>query len=248
MMRGLWKLTLMEAKLYLREPMAAFFTLVFPLMLLFIFGSIYGNEPAEFFGGRGSVDVSVPAYMAMIIGTVGLLSIAINIASYREFGILRRYRATPLRPYVILAATVLVNFAMTFLGTALLVIAAKLAYNLRFEGNALLVIASFVLAALSFFALGFVIASLAPTTRVAQVMGMVVFYPMLFLSGAAIPQEAMPENIRSVSQFLPLTHVVRLLQGMWFNTPLSEYLVEVAVLIGMLIVGTIIAARTFRWE
>ncbi len=247
-MRSLWKMTLMEAKLYLREPMAAFFTLAFPLMMLFIFGSIYGNEPSEWLGGRGSVDVSVPAYMAMIIGTVGLLSIPITVSTYRDTGILRRYKATPLQPHVILIATVLVNFAMTFLGTGLLVIAAKLVYNLRFEGNALLVLASFVLASLSFFSLGFVIASLAPTARVAQAAGMIIFYPMLFLSGAAMPQEGMPESIRAASRFLPLTHVVRLLQGMWFGEPLSERLVEVAVLAGVLVVGTTVAARTFRWE
>lgn len=247
-MRSLWKMTSIEFKLFLREPVAAFFTLAFPLMMLFIFGSINGNEPTDFFDGRGSVDVSVPAYMAMIIGTVGLLSISITMSTYREWGILRRYRATPLRPHVILAATVLVNFAMTLLGTGLLIIAAKLVYGLRFEGNALLVLASFVLASLSFFSLGFVIASLAPTARVAQAVGMVVFYPMLFLSGAALPQEVMPESIRAASRFLPLTHVVRFLQGMWFGEPLGEHLVEVAVLVGVLVVGTIIAAWTFRWE
>ena len=69
-MRSLWKMTLTELKLYLREPIAAFFTLVFPVMLLLIFGSIYGNEPQVLFGGRGTVDMSVPAYMAMIIGTL----------------------------------------------------------------------------------------------------------------------------------------------------------------------------------
>jgi ABC-2 type transport system permease protein len=247
-MRSLWKMTLMEAKLFLREPMAAFFTLAFPLMMLFIFGSIYGNEPIDFFGGRGSVDVSVPAYMAMIIGTVGLLSIAINMSTYRERGILRRYRTTPLRPHVILIATVLVHFVMTLLGTGLLIVAAKVVYNLHFDGNAALVLAGFVLAALSFFSLGFVIASLAPTARVAQAAGMIIFYPMLFLSGAAIPQEAMPESIRNVSRFLPLTHVVKLLQGMWFGESVSEHLSEIAVLGGVLIAGTIIAAWTFRWE
>lgn len=247
-MRSLWKMTLMELKLYLREPIAAFFTLVFPLMMLFIFGSIYGNEPTDFFGGRGTVDMSVPAYMAMIIGTVGLLSIAINVSTSRERGILRRYRATPLRPHIILVATVLVNFVMTLLGTILLIIAAKVVYNLRFEGNALFVLASFVLASLSFFSLGFVIAGLAPTARVAQVVGMVIFYPMLFLSGAGIPLEIMPEGVRSVSRFLPLTHVVTLLQGLWFGEPWSDHLTQVAVLAGVLVVGGIVAAWTFRWE
>jgi len=244
----IWKMTVIETKLFLREPMAAFFTLAFPLMLLILFGAIYGNEPNELFGGKGTMDVSVPAYMAMIIGTVGLISIAIRVTTYREKGILRRFRSTPLRPYVILLDTVLANFAMTFLGTAILIIAAKLMYHLQFDGNALLFLAAFILSSLSFFSLGFVIASVASTTRVAQVAGMVLFYPMLFLSGAAIPLEIMPETIKKVAGYLPLTYVVDLLQGMWFGEPLSGYLTEVLVLVGTLIAGLLISALTFRWE
>ena len=60
-MKGFWKLAWVEIKIYLRQPQAAFFTVFFPLILLFIFGSIYGNNPSPFFGGRGSVDVSTPA-------------------------------------------------------------------------------------------------------------------------------------------------------------------------------------------
>ena len=247
-MRSLWKLTLVEAKLYLREPMAAFFTLVFPLMMLFLFGSIYGNEPTDFFGGRGSVDVSVPAYMAMIIGTVGLLSIAITTATYRETGVLRRYRATPLRPAVILTAQVVVNFVMTLLGALLLVVAARLVYGLRFEGNAVSVLGAFILSTLSFFAVGFLLAGLAPTARVANIVGMVLFYPNLFLSGAAMPKEMFPDSVRLVSRMMPLTYVVDLLQGLWFGEAWSEQLTAVGVLAGMLIVGVVLSARTFRWE
>ncbi len=244
----IWKMSVIETKLFLREPMAAFFTLAFPLMMLFLFGSIYGNEPEELFGGRGTMDVSVPAYMAMIISTVGLLSIAIHVTSYREKGILRRFRSTPLRPYVILLDTVLVNFAMTLLGTGILIIAAKLIYNLQFEGNAGLFLLAFILSSLSFFSLGFVIASVASTARVAQVAGMVIFYPMLFLSGAAIPIEIMPETIKKVANYLPLTYVVDILQGMWFGEPISGHLTEVLVLTGTLITGVLISALTFRWE
>ena len=172
-MRSLWKSTLVEAKLFLREPFATFFTLAFPLMMLFIFGSIYGNEPTDFFAGRGSVDVSVPRYMAMIIASVGMLSIAISLSVYRESGVLRRYQATPLRPRTILASTVLVNLAMTLLGIVLLIIAAKVVYGLRFDGNPFAVLAGFVMGALSLFSLGFVIAGLAPTARAALVVGMV---------------------------------------------------------------------------
>jgi ABC-2 type transport system permease protein len=184
----------------------------------------------------------------MIIASVGMLSIAITLSVYREKGILRRYRATPLRPQTILTATVLVNFAMTALGIVLLVIAAKVVYNLHFDGNPLAVLVGFVLASLSFFSLGFIIAGLAPTARVAQVVGMVIFYPMLFLSGAGFPSEVFPETIRSLSKFLPLTHVVTLLEGLWFGELWNAHLMEVVVLGGMLIVGVVVATRTFRWE
>ncbi len=247
-MRGLRKLTLVEAKLFLREPAAAFFTLLFPLVMLFIFGSIYGNEPTDYFDGHGAVDASVPAYIAMIIATVGLLSITINIAVYRENGILRRYRATPMRPQAILSASVLVNFVMTLLGGLLLILAARVVYGLRFEGDAVGVLVAFLLAALSFFALGFVIASVSPTARVAQVLGMVLFYPMLFLSGATIPLQELPEWLRRFSEFLPLTHVVTLLQGLWFGEPFGDHLKEVAVLAAVLVVGVVVTAKTFRWE
>lgn len=247
-MRSLWRLTIVEAKLFLREPFAAFFTLAFPLMMLFLFGSIYGNEPVDIFGGRGSVDVSVPRYMAMIIASVGLLSIGISMAAYREQGILRRYRATPLRPGAMFGATVLVNLAMTLLGSLLLVVAARLVYGLHFAGNAWLVLAGFILGSVSFFSLGFLIAGLAPTTRVAQVVGMVIFYPMLFLSGAGFPSEILPQSIRSFSRFLPLTHVVTLVEGLWFGDTMGQHLMEVAVLGGIIVLGAALTTWTFRWE
>ncbi|HDN79566.1 MAG: ABC transporter permease [Chloroflexi bacterium] len=247
-MRGWGKLIITEFKLYLREPTAAFFTLAFPLMMLFLFGSIYGNKPTPLFGGYGTVDVSVPAYTAMIIGSVSLLGIPVVIATFREKGILRRFRATPLRPQAILVSRIVVDFGMSLLGMALLVIAGKAVYNLRFEGNIFYVALAFALSALSFFSAGFLIASLAPTTRVAQTVGMVLFYPMLFLSGAAIPLEILPENIRRISNLLPLTYVVKLLKGMWFGESWGKHLVETAILAGILIVSTAISSRVFRWE
>ena len=238
----------MEAKLFLREPIGAFFTLVFPLMMLLLFGSIYGNTPNAMFGGQGTIDISVPAYTAMIIGTSGLLSISITIAAQREQGILRRLRTTPINPFIILAAQVIVVFLMTCLGMLLLIVAGKLVYHLRFEGNALSVLAGFTLSSLSFFAIGFVLAGLMPTARTAQVIGMVLLYPMLFLSGAGFPRELLPEAIKKISTFLPLTYVVNLLRGLWIGDPWNKHWLDVGVLAGMLLLGIIISVKTFRWE
>jgi ABC-2 type transport system permease protein len=247
-MKSLLKMTWMETKLFLREPVGAFFTLVFPLMMLFLFGSIYGNAPTPYFNGRGTVDISVPAYTAMIIATTGLVGLTITMASYRENGILRRLRTTPISPFVVLVAQLIVLFMMTVLGMLLLVIAGKLVYQMHFEGNVLSVLAAFVLSSLSFFALGFVLAGLMPTARTAQVVGMVLLYPMLFLSGAGFPRELLPETIKKISTFLPLTYVVTLLRGLWVGEAWNQHLTEVFVLVGILVLGVLVSIKTFRWE
>jgi ABC-2 type transport system permease protein len=248
MMKSLLKMTWMEAKLFLREPVGAFFTLVFPLMMLFLFGSIYGNEPTPMFGGHGTINISIPAYTAMIIATTGLMAITITMATYRENGILRRLRTTPVSPLVVLAAQVIVVFAMTTLGMLLLIVAGKLVYHVRFEGNAFSVLAGFILSSLSFFGLGFILAGLMPTARTAQVVGMVLLYPMLFLSGAGFPRELLPDTIKKISAFLPLTYVVNLLRGLWIGETWSQHITEAIVLGAMLLIGVLISVRTFRWE
>lgn len=247
-MKNLMKMTFMESKLFLREPLGAFFTLIFPLMMLFLFGSIYGNKPSAYFNGYGTVDISVPAYTAMIIATTALMSLTITITSYRENGVLRRLRTTPINPLTILTSQVLVLFLMTTIGMILLVIAGKLVYNMRFEGNLFSVFLGFALSSFSFFSLGFIIAALMPTARTAQVVGMVLLYPMLFLSGAGFPRELLPNTIIKISTFLPLTYVVNLLRGLWIGDSWGQHLTDVFVLAGILVAGVLISLKIFRWE
>lgn len=245
-MNALRKMTWTEAKLFLREPLGAFFTLAFPLIVLFVFGSIFGNEPAEELGGRGSVDTSTPGLIAMVIGTVGMIGLPLVLASYRENGVLRRLRATPLPPATVLGTHVIVHLCMTLAGVLLLVIAGRLVYGLTLPSSSLAVAAAFLLASLSFFGLGFVLAGLLPTARAAQTVGMALFYPMLFLSGAAFPRQMFGDTLRRISELLPLTHVTILIENLWFEGHWS--LVSLGVLATMLAGGVLISIRTFRWE
>jgi ABC-2 type transport system permease protein len=247
-MRGFASLTGTALKLYLREPVAAFFTMAFPVLLLVLFGSIYGNEPNALFGGYGSMDVSMPNYTGLILGTVGLLSIPITTSGYREQGILRRFRATPMNPLTYIAADVCTNLLMTLAGMLLLLLAGWALYRVRFEGQFLSYVAAVVLGCLAMFSLGYLIAGLAPGARVAQVVGMVIFYPMMFLSGAGMPIEILPESIRKISAFLPLTYAVNLLRGTWFGEAWSSHTLDAAVLAGMVLLLGGLAARFFHWE
>jgi ABC-2 type transport system permease protein len=137
---------------------------------------------------------------------------------------------------------------MTLAGAIILVAGALLVYHMRFNGSVGAVFVGFTLSTLSFFSIGFVVASLARTSRVAQIFGMLLYFPNIFLSGATVPKEIFPAAMRSISKVLPMTHVVNLLQGLWIGNPWSKHITEVAVLAGFLIVGGIISAKTFRWE
>lgn len=247
-MRGLGKLIIMQIKLFLREPVATFFTIFFAPLMLLLFGAIYGNKPNPFFGGRGSMDISVPSYIGLIIITVSMMGLPISTASARERGVLRRFRATPLRPLAFIFSDITAYLFMTILGVFLLFLTGKIVFNVRFEGEPLSVLAGFLLATWAFFALGYLIASVAPTARFAQAFGMILAFPMMFLSGATIPYEILPASVRSFSRFIPLTHVVTLMRGLWFGEPWSRHLTEVIVLAGLIILGTALAAWLFRWE
>ncbi|MBE0409461.1 MAG: ABC transporter permease [Anaerolineales bacterium] len=248
-MKSLYKMSWMEAKLFMREPISVFFTLAFPLIMLFIFGTIYSNVPVE--QGSGipeGIGGLIPAFMSMVIGITGLMGITITMATYRENGILRRLRATPVTPLVVLTAQVAVVFTMTALGALLLVVAGMLVYQVRFEGHFISMASGFVLSSLSFFSIGFILAGTLPTARTAQIVALVLLYPMLILSGAAWPRELMPTTVQKIADFLPLTYVVNLLSGLWAGSPWENHLLDIGVLAAILLLGVIISARIFRWE
>lgn len=247
-MKSFLKMTWMDAKLFLREPMSAFFTLVFPLIYLFMYGAISGNKPSPMYGGRGTIDAAIPSLTAVIIGITGLMSTTMTMATYREKGILRRLGTTPVSPLIVLAAQVVVVFVMTTLGMLLLIAAGKLVYQVRIEGNAFSVLGGFILSSLSFFGIGFILAGTLPTVRTAWVVAMVLLYPMMFLSGAFFSLELLPTAIQKVSAFMPLTYVVNLLNGLWIGEPWSSHLLDAGILAAMLLLGILLTAKIFRWE
>ena len=248
-MKSLLKMTWMETKLFLRVPVSAFFTRIFPLVMLFIFGSIYGTQSVPGTDStQGAIGTLIPAFTAMIIGMTGLMPVTITLATYRENGILRRLRTTPVSPLVVLAAQVMVVFVMTGLGVLLLAIAGKVVYHVQFDGNVFSMAGGFTLCSLSFFGIGFILAGVMPNARTAQIVAMVLLYPMLILSGAAWPRELMPAAVQKISAFLPLTYVVNLLRGLWVGESWGTHLLDVGVLVGMLLLGIIISVKTFRWE
>lgn len=247
-MRAFTKLAFVQTKLYLRDPMSVFFTLLFGPLLLIMFGFIFGNEPQAIFGGLGHLDISVPSYTAVIIGITGLTTLPIATATRREKGVLRRFAASPLRPLTYFLADLIAPFVVTTVGILLLFLLGITVYHVRFEGSWLSIILAVCFSTLTLFVFGYVLVGLIPTARGVMIVGNVLIIPMNVFSGALIPLEVMPEGVRQVSNFFPLTHVVTLLRGLWFAESWSAHLHEVAILLGVFVVGVVIIVRTFRWE
>lgn len=246
--QALRKLVIVQTKLFLREPLGVFFSLLFAPLLLIMMGIIFGNDPVPMFNDRGYLDVNVPSYAAIVIGMIGLLSVPIETSTRRESGTLRRFRATPLQPLTYIVGDVMVYFAISMLGIFLLFLLGITVYQVQFDGRFLPLMAGIFLSVAAFLALGYVIASLAPNPRIALLVGNVLIITMIFLSGNTLPLEIMPEIGRKISLFSPMTHVVTLLRGLWFGDSFNKHLYEMVFLSGVLLVGTTIAARTFRWE
>jgi ABC-2 type transport system permease protein len=244
-MKAFLTLTWTESKLFLREPAATFFTLGFPLLLLFAFGAIFGNDPGSAPGSVGYTTYALPGYVTLTVGALALLSLPITLATQRDQGILRRFRVTPLRPTTVLGTQAVVNLLMLLVSTGLLLIAATLAYDVPLPDVPLLALGALLFAGLTFFALGFLLGALVPTARAAQSIGMALFFPMLFLSGAAIPQFLFPDWLTTASLALPLTHTTRLLQNAWLHGQWNG--TAALVLASMGVVSTAVAAWAFRW-
>ena len=247
-MKAFLKMAWMEAKLFLREPVGVFFTLAFPLIYLFLFGAISGNEPSPLYNGQNVIEGAIPSLTAMIIGTTGLMSTTMTMAIYRESGVLQRLRTTPVGPLMVMGAQVVVVFVMNLIGMLLLILAGRIFFDVRFTGNAFSVFLGFLLSSLSLFGIGFMVAGITSSARTAQIVGMILLYPMMLLSGTFFPLALLPEALQKVANFMPLTYVVNLLRGLWIGEAWGGYLVNVAVLLGFMVVGAVVSTLTFRWE
>src|SRR6266404_1993632 len=126
MLRGLWKLTWIEIKIFLREPLGAFGTIGVPVLVFLVLGRVAGRGQApSSFAATGFIRVGLPVLASILIALSAVLSLVTIISIYREGGILKRLRATPLRPQTILTAHVLVKLALTIASMALMMLAGK---------------------------------------------------------------------------------------------------------------------------
>jgi ABC-2 type transport system permease protein len=246
-MRGLLRLTWLEIKIFLREPMGAFGTIAIPVVVFIVFGRL-ANRAAPSSIANGFVRSDLPVFIAVLIAVSAVLSLVTVLSVYREGGILKRLRATPLRPYTILSAHVLVKLLLSALTLLLMVLAGRRAYPIPIGVSALNFTAALLISTLSILAIGFLIASVVPTARFAQPIGAAILYPMIGLSGLFVPIEMLPPALQRVAWAMPLTYTVSLLEGIWRGDAWGAHLGDLAALALVTVAGVALSTKVFRWE
>jgi ABC-2 type transport system permease protein len=248
-MRGLLALTWLEIKIFLREPLGAIGTIGVPVLVFVVAGRLLGGRlsPASVTGAELAA-TRLPVFVSILIAINAVLSLVTIISIYREGGILKRLRATPLRPVTILTAHVLVKLLMTAVTLALMMLAGKRYYPADVHVPVVGFTIALLLSTWSILSIGFLIASIVPTARFAQPIGGVILYPMIALSGLFVPVAALSPALQVVARVLPLTYATSLLDGIWRGEAWSAHLGDVAGLVAVFAICTALSARVFRWE
>jgi ABC-2 type transport system permease protein len=247
-LRGLSKLTWLELKIFVREPMGLVGSVFVPVVLFIILARALGPEAGFAPDLAPRFGRSLPAFSALTIAMNAAISLVTIIAIYRDSGILKRLRATPLGPIGVLSAHVAVKLVLTIVTLAALALAGGPFYPVGPGVPYFSFGAAVLFATWSIVSIGFVIASLVPTARFAQPFASFILYPMLALSGLFAPLSRLPDPVEGVVRRLPLTAAASLLDGVWRGEGWVAHGSDVVTLVATFVICMAVSSRVFRWE
>lgn len=254
-MRGYLAMTHTEFRLFRREPLSVVFVLAFPLMMMVLLAAVFGNKQADatkiqngmlIWRGVTPANYYTTASVAVIVAALGLMTLPITLASYRERGILRRFRASSVSAPTLVGAQLTLALVTFVAGTLVLAIVARLAYHAMLPHDVFGVIVALLVGTAAFGAIGLLLAVLIRSSRSAQGIGLLLFFALWLISGTAPPRAVLPTSLRDFGNLFPLTHLVTALQNPWFGRGWSG--TDLAVLAGYAIAAGAAALWLFRWD
>lgn len=252
-MKLLLKLSWIEAKLFLREPLALVFTFAFPFLMLVVLAGVFGNEveidDPEFlrvWRGVGPADFYAPAYVALVMASVGVIALPVRMAGYRERGVLRRFHAAGIPLHVVIGSQVVVAAGLVCVASVGIAAAARVFYGAMLPQAWPESLLAYALGLACFSAIGVGLGAIFATARTAQGAGLILFFVMMMIGGAGPPRGALTASMRWLSDPLPFTHVVLTLQAPWLESS-WDWLASIVVLV-FTAVGAVVSVRYFRWD
>jgi ABC-2 type transport system permease protein len=235
-----------QAKLSLREPYALGLGIGLPAVLLVVFGVISRQVPGNVAGsGLTVIDLYIPTIMV-----ISFIAIAISLPNTlvrdREIGWLRRISTTPVHPSRLLAAQLILDLVLAAVAIVITIVGGAAIFGAPLSVGIPFFILSLALAIAEIFSLGLVVVALIPNQTAASVVGGVLFFGLLFLSGLWIQPVQVGEPLRSIMWYSPSGAAERaILYSVFHATPPMTTLVT---LVGYTLVFAFVAVRYFRWE
>jgi ABC-2 type transport system permease protein len=237
-----WRQYRLERRMFWRNPSAAFFNFLLPLLILALVGAISSANQRH-------LDVLVPGIAGMAVLSTTFSALAYNMTFLREQGILKRMRGTPMPPgaYLLgIAGNAVMNTALQLL---IITVAGRVFFGVGWPKDVGELVVFVSLGVLCFASLGVALSHAIPNFESAAAYVNAVFLPVIFISGVFFDPEHVPRFLKGVAEALPLTHLIVGLSGaMVKGTGLDHHLSALGVLCVWALLGSVLAIRGFSWE
>jgi ABC-2 type transport system permease protein len=242
MLSHTWALTASRMRLAMRNRAFLFFSLIMPIAFLFIYAGVFGR------GNRQAVPYLLAEVLALtVMGSFWGLSV--QLVTFREQGILRRFRVTPVGASAMLASSLLSNYFLTLPTIVIEFFLSRWVFHMEGLGNLVSVFVLVTFGTVSFASLGLIVASVTNTMQETQIINQIIWFVFLFISGATIPFPILPSVVQAVAVFLPATYLVSGLQRAMIDyTDVAHLGAYLASLIGCALIAFLVAANLFRWD
>jgi len=239
-----------DQKSFWRNPGAVFFTVALPLMFLFIFEEIFGNDVLEDLGNLRTATYYIPAILTLAVVSATLQSVAIRLTIDRENGILKRGRGTPMPSWVFFAGRIGNAIVISVLMLIVVPAIGRLLYDVEIPWERLpAVLVTLAIGAASFCCLGIALSAAIPSEDAAPAITNVAVLPLYFLSGVFIPETEIPDGVLHFANLFPIRHFFEAFFTAWSpaTTGAGFEWGHLAVVAGWGAVGLVLAVRFFRW-
>ncbi len=238
-----------DQKAFWRNPASVFFTVMFPVILLLIFATIFGSQTVEVRGGHIDTDAYyVPAIISLSIISATMQSLAMSLVIAREDGRLKRSRGTPMPPWVFIAGRIGNSIVTAILMMVLLAAIGGLLYGVSFPWDripALLIV--LVIGAASFCCLGIALTAAIPSQDAAAPIVNALLLPLYFLSGVFIPDDQLPSGVIGFADFFPIRHFFEAFFDAYVPGGATIAWGHLAIVALWGVGGLLLAVRFFRW-
>lgn len=247
-MKGLFELAWNEFKLNLRDPLMVFWSLAFPALWMAFSVVIFSQPiPGSGYEGLNYASFLLPGSIGLVILSASFIGAPLTLTNYRENGVLRRLRVTPVKIATLVFSFSISQFAFVVVGILILFAVGKAFLDVQVLGSWVAFSGVTVLGMVAFFAIGSAVGSIARSFRSANIIIWSMYMPMIMLSEFFLPIAILPAWLQLIARALPLTPVNTLLRDIVYGVPLHD-LWRLGILGGWTVVASIITVRFFRWE